>query len=475
MIIKPKTFIALLLILVLPSSSIAQANSQDINSYRILQGAPESILNSSYLTSATKSIWETDTDFKLCNSVDSAECNLNEASENQWFGAYLSLPKCESSRSQWCISELLQYSDGRKTSLKFIKYSSNSHIWSQSKIGLPEGKSASIWKNENTDELFTINSRLSARYSPYYEDKFKISDFTTTIQKVELRSDLGILSEMLIPRIESDILGAKQLVSSSVPDKCVWASPGECGVISEMNLNSKLVLTLNLGNEVGGWFDGRLGSPSISSKKLGNNQNQLRIEANPISVAEYDAQVEINKVPSELKKYDPRTQFSGGIGNFANDSDFQLFNLWTTLVNNKSSRESRVWNFSSITSNNNLKCLNSTKEVLGIVTTNSTIFQGRAPDFKNGSLIYQVGAPHLSASGAVLQGYYYLNIRKDVAKCLYGFSKTPTNAKVQIQNINGSTYVATSTLKESNGWLNLIVSGFTYSTPKILISFPKKR
>lgn len=465
--------ISCFLILALFSGNHATAG--EVNSYRILQGAPESFIGSSYLTSATKSIGDIDSDFKLCNSVDSPECKVNKASETQWFGAYLSLPKCETSKSQWCISELLQYANGKYSPLKFIKYSSNSHVLSQPKLDLPEGKSASIWKNDQTNELFTVNPRLGARYSPYYEDQFGISDFGTTIQKVELTSEAGILSDMLIPKIESNILGAKQIITKSVPDKCIWAAQGECGVISEMNLNSKLVLILNIGNEIGGWFDGRLGSPLISTKKISSSQYQLRIEASPVAVPNYQAEVEISKVPENLREFDFSTQLPGGKGNFANDPNFELFDLWTRLVNNQSTKEENVWNFNTITSGNNLKCLKNNNQILGLVTTNSTIYQGQSPELKNGSLVYQVGAPHFSSTGKVLQGYYYLSLRKDIAKCLYKFTKTPTSAKVQIQNIDGTSYVATSTLKESNGWLNLRVAGFTYSTPKISVSFPTKK
>jgi hypothetical protein len=453
----------------------SHASERVTNSYRIFQASPDFITKSSYLTSATKSIAESDSDFKLCNSVDSLECKVNKVSEAQWFGAYLSLPKCDTNRSQWCISELLEYRDGKNTSLKFIKYSSNSHVLSQPSVGLPEGKSASLWKNVQTNELFTINSRLNARYSPYYENQFKISDFGTTIHKVEVISDAGISSESLVPTIESNVLGEKQLYFSKLPLKCVWAALRECGITSEMNLNSKLVLILNVGNEVGGWLDGRLGSPRISTKKISNTQYQLKIEANPISVPQYEAEIDVSKVPNTLRNFDPTTQYPGGKGNYASAPNFELFNYWTSLVKNQSDKEENVWNFNSITNGNNLNCLNRKDQVLGLVTSNSTIYQGTSPELINGSLNYRVGAPHFSSIGKVLQGYYYLSLRKDVAKCLYKYTKTPTSAKVQIQNIDGTSYIATSTLKESNGWLNLRVAGFTYSTPKISVSFPTKK
>ena len=466
---------AITFIVIFSFSTQSYASNRVTNSYSIIQESLDSITISSYLTRATKSISDLDSDFKLCKSINSPECKIDKESEKQWFGAYLSLPKCDSEKSQWCISDLLEYSDGKYESLKFVKYSSDTKVLSQPTVGLPEGRSASIWKNLQTNELFTINSRLSARYSPFYENQFKISDFGTSIHKVDVIADTSILSESVVPSIESNLLGEKRLYYSKLPLKCVWAAVGECGIASEMNLNSKLVLVLNIGNEIGGWFDGRLGSPRISTKKITNTQYQLRIEANPISVPHYEAEVDISKVPDMLRDFDPTTQNPGGKGDYANTPNFGLFNYWTNLVSNQSTNDVNVWNFNSVTSGNNLSCLNSNNQVLGLVTSNATVYQGTPPDLINGSLTYQVGAPHFSSSGKVLQGYYYLSLRKDVAKCLYKYSKTPTSAKVQIQNIDGTSYIATSTLKESNGWLNLRVAGFTYSTPKISVSFPTKK
>lgn len=454
---------------------INQVHAGSLTTYKILQETSQSFFTSSFITSSTKAIWETDTDFKLCDSVNSSECKINKLLEKQWFGAYLSLPVCKAKLSEWCISGLQQQNNGKFESLKFIKYSGNTQILSQPELGLPEGKSTSLWKNETTGEYFIVDSRLSARLSPFYEDKFGISDFSSDIQKVKLNPDLRVSQESLTPKIEKNILGTNELITGSKPLECVWVSAGECGVKSEMNLNSKLVLTLNIGNEIGGWLDGRLGNPIISTKKISQTQYQLKIEANPVVVPQYEAEIDTSKVPDTLKDFDLTTQFPGGKGNFANDPNFELFNYWTSLVKNQSDKEENVWNFSSITNGNNLKCLTNNNQVLGLVTTNSTIYVGKVPELRNGSLTYQVGAPHFSSTGKVLQGYYYLSLRKDIAKCLYKYSKTPTSAKVQIQNIDGTSYIATSTLKESNGWLNLRVAGFTYSTPKISVSFPTKK
>jgi hypothetical protein len=68
-------------------------------------------------------------------------------------------------------------------------------------------------------------------------------------------------------------------------------------------------------------------------------------------------------------------------------------------------------------------------------------------------------------------------MRSDVARCLYGFSKAPLNAKVSVVNNKGERFTATTVVGEKNGWLRLAAYGFTFSqkTIKVKITQKKKR
>jgi hypothetical protein len=107
----------------------------------------------------------------------------------------------------------------------------------------------------------------------------------------------------------------------------------------------------------------------------------------------------------------------------------------------------------------------------GIVGTNAAVYSDGPPSFDatTGSLNYTVGAPHFDSKGTVFGGFYQLNLRSDVARCIYGFSSAPISAKVDIASADGTPRVAVTTLSEKNSWLNLTASGFEFSTPKIAV------
>lgn len=112
-------------------------------------------------------------------------------------------------------------------------------------------------------------------------------------------------------------------------------------------------------------------------------------------------------------------------------------------------------------------------DINGVVTTNATAYTSGAPTFDlgNQSLNYQVSSPHFDANGKVNIGNYNLQINSKVARCLYGFTSAPISATVSIISENGENQVATTTLKEPNGWIYLTAGGFSYSSPTLKVKF----
>lgn len=106
--------------------------------------------------------------------------------------------------------------------------------------------------------------------------------------------------------------------------------------------------------------------------------------------------------------------------------------------------------------------------VKGIVTTNATAYSDGPPAFIDNQLSYTVMAPHFRPDGTTpFQGRYNLVLRSDVARCLYGFSSAPLQAKIEVVDNNGAQSVAVTSVAESGGWLSLAASGFTFSGPTI--------
>jgi hypothetical protein len=61
-------------------------------------------------------------------------------------------------------------------------------------------------------------------------------------------------------------------------------------------------------------------------------------------------------------------------------------------------------------------------------------------------------------------------MRSDTARCLYNFTDAPLSATVSISYPDGAeAKIATTTLREKNGWLHLGAYGFTFSSPTLRV------
>jgi hypothetical protein len=117
------------------------------------------------------------------------------------------------------------------------------------------------------------------------------------------------------------------------------------------------------------------------------------------------------------------------------------------------------------------KCTAENKALAGIVTTNATMYLPGPPTFDQATnvLDYKVVAPHFTRTGEVFLGTYNLSINSKVARCIYGFSSAPISATVSITSSDGNSRVATTTVSERNGFLNLAAYGFEFSDPTISV------
>jgi hypothetical protein len=115
-------------------------------------------------------------------------------------------------------------------------------------------------------------------------------------------------------------------------------------------------------------------------------------------------------------------------------------------------------------------CLGPNRGLLGMVTSNAPVFQAGPPKFQSGYLTYDIAGLHYARDGQTLNlGEYNLQIRSDVARCLYGFSNAPVSATVQVTNEAGKQVVATKVVSETDGWLRLNANGFTFSKKRVKV------
>ena len=179
----------------------------------------------------------------------------------------------------------------------------------------------------------------------------------------------------------------------------------------------------------------------------------------------------INSPFSSGGNYDP-------VGNF---EDFAAFEpILKTMPNARSQ-----WLIASGASVNGYraqvteKCFQDKSKLLGIVTTNATIYENGAPEFKNGTLNYKVAGLHHQADGVTLtRGTYDLAIRSDVARCVYGFSDAPFQASISVIGADGQEQtIATESIREDakREWLFLSAQNFTFSSPVIKVKLTQEK
>jgi hypothetical protein len=151
-------------------------------------------------------------------------------------------------------------------------------------------------------------------------------------------------------------------------------------------------------------------------------------------------------------------------------------NYFRNKTQDRSAGQNSFWNFaSSQGAGGGSGCLADKSKVLGIVTTNSMVYDGGVPKFTRGFLNYKVAGLHFEADGVTeVLGSYDLVMRSEVARCIYGFSRAPVSATITIAG-EGDRTIATTIVNEKNGWLKLAAYGFTFSNKTIQVRLTQKR
>jgi hypothetical protein len=252
------------------------------------------------------------------------------------------------------------------------------------------------------------------------------------------------------------------------PPGCTrWIEQGACGIEQAFSDGSEVRLTMRVPDTFTGWFRGRLKSPQISVARFSSNNNKISVSAEPIRIARFLKNLDLSSATPDERKA------SENLG-FSHWGRFKEFEALRNTVNDTAIASTSHWSFSTIDYSYGNRCLTSDTRVLGIVTTNATIFDGVVPKWRNGNLSYEVSGLHYLPDGQLNRGTYDLVMRSDVARCLYGFSKAPLSAKVSVVNNKGERSTATTVVGEKNGWLRLAAYGFTFSKKTIKVKLNQK-
>jgi hypothetical protein len=405
----------------------------------------------------------------------------------------------EAKNSSGALEKLSLY--GEATSQKIARYQFKSGT---NLVDVPAGGGLSIWKSseknaDGTDRLYAAHILLryiatSSRQSGEAADKIVLSDFKGQIYPVTLKS-------------------GSTCTEFAIGTQCI-NSANFVG-------NEKLAVTLRMNKDLTGWIFGRMQNSEFAVTSLDSSYNKIRIGGDVTLVPELAAKVaksDISKDP-KLEKY-LRDFFTNGrpgvsvpnpgsgsfndgsIGGYQSTSyegflaaqtttrlisvNFDKFALFSAFEdqlkpfsppasnngrNILRETNSIFWNFGANTYVGSNKCSADKTKLHGLVVTNASIFENGPPEFKDGSLNYRVAGVHNNLDGSEFKGRYTYIVRSDTARCYYGFSNAPIEARVEVLSSNNTTQVASVLVSEKDGFIKLQADNFTFSTPTIKVKF----
>jgi hypothetical protein len=401
------------------------------------------------------------------------------------------LPVCESASEINCIESLAVTSGGTQGgSATHQKTIGRLAFPAQPEIGLPAGSNISLWKvpalansNEVSDFAVTVRVKLYKNGSRLTAQGFsaRVEPFTTTatskepVKTVERTNPMGIVG-----------------ISGEGGDwGCIWIDSGQCGVVQDFPKDSRVKLTIRIGNYLTSWLHGRFTDPTINITAIDTKNNRLEMEASPVKVPSATALVNADEASDSVKNKfrDPSGYLPpGNIGMYVEATEvgaMQSFKDFEKNFSQKSNKLVDTWSMRSLTAplsscaSRVASSLNAPLATLiGVVATNSITYDSGPPAFTNGTLNYQVaGLRYLSDGSTIFQGRYDLLMRSQFARCLYGYTDAPVVAEISISKEGDTDIVETTVLKEdpAKGWLMLGAYGFTFSSPTLQVRLKQEK
>jgi hypothetical protein len=379
--------------------------------------------------------------------------------------------------------------NGQVKTAKLVKEIGGYTIPADPSKGYIGGRSASVWSVEasgsagGAEVRYLIAPQFSASWNKrklsFDVDKLSVSVFPIVEKPGDFNADRwatdaerdGYANTQFRDRPLQFIPKVKQGMSDSDLRDCLVFDDKYCAQHTVFDEGTRVKVDLRLTNEIGGWFHGRIKDPLITIQQSTPTSNLVSVDAEAIIIPRLAHVVEHNSLDAVEERLFNQTFWGGAVprelyaGPLADTGDkgFEFVNALREKVGDSAAGSTSTWNFTSISGGSGSACLSDTSKVLGIVSTNATVFESTAPQFTDGQLAYKVSGLHYQKDKKTENlGTYDLVINSEVARCLYGFTRAPISASVSITG-GSDQKIATTVVNEKNGWLKLAAYGFTYS------------
>jgi len=423
---------------------------------------------------------------RVCDKeFDSGDCNLSDSSL-QFEGRAIMGP-CQSASESNCIESFaLSTKSGSPVPGIFIRSVDTQLYDAVPSKGLPAFKSTPLFSVAG----FTHEGGANT-YAPVVRTNYKWNRATNKFYAASFEAHVVPYTEKIgsVYRAHThsnvDKDGKKKDVELGSGENCVWEEKGRCGTAQLFSPNVKVHLSIRVSSEIVGWFRGRLTAPEIKVESIDATTNRLSFIGEPVTVSRFGAIATKENTTADEQKIiagtggNPGASLFSGRGRryvFSHWGDFKWLEMFRDIAKDTSLGESLVWNVSTIDKSSQNPCLADRSGLLGIVTTNATVYDGKVPEFVDGELIYKVAGMHFAPDGkSLVQGTYDLVMRSETARCLYDFSSAPVTASISVVSSEGIAQVATTVSGERDGWLYLSAKNFNFSSPTIKVRLAQEK
>jgi hypothetical protein len=394
----------------------------------------------------------------VCTSFQDAVCS---ASSNATMTANSVLGLCESSAELGCI-ESVSYSANGITMAPLSLVSGGTTVFpEEASMNIARGASLGVWQASNGLNFVVsavLRSGLSKSSIPSW-NKATAGSLNIAISRVPVGTVLTAATANVIDSPSNP--GSKTFAyAHSAPANTIEFAAG-----------TRFVLKIRVPNTVTSWFQGRLANTVIGATPLSGERTAYEIsgDASPVHIAGAEARADDPNIPSYPTPI-PAGTFIRGLGSPSNIWDFEK---WKRFMNDKAITSIHEWAISALGTAQN-SCFDSSKGIVGFASTNAGFYSATPPTLNTatGVIEYKVASPHFASNGQIAKGSYSLSLPLSVLQCLYRTDVEPTEADMTLTYEDGTKpYSVTQTVTKKDGWLNVTVDGFHFSSPTIGTKF----
>lgn len=439
----------------------------------------------------------------LCKSISDPVC-----ANSEYFTIKAMLVPCTNKSERNCIDAVIaRGSNGKNVRGIFKDFvtKDEKYYWSGDPAkNIPDSKVETIWTFPGITHPggsdFLVSVLLDGTYEegkqPSWERVVTMLQPVSTVLDDTARRAYSLPNERLDDFFPEEAIKQRFTFNGAqvgtIHKNCATTTDGVCFRREQFPSDTSFAVSIRTSSKVSGWIHGRMRGPQVVVRNAGNFWITA-VNGSPTEVPVVAQWIGKNQFTESLQnefRNAPLTFVTAGDGGLAqrystagdfNKVTLRRFNSILPFAKDRASANPKIWAFGSVRPRDLLRdadalggkkeCLTKTDGLAGVVTTNATVYDGSIPAFNTTeqSLDYLVSAPHLAASGTEFGGTYDLIMRADVAKCIYGFDRTPASATISVLSESGTERLTTVNLLERSGWLIFAAYGFNFSSPKIKI------